>query len=115
MIYVPGTLFSVNPDIESYRSFNDFFTRALRLDKRPIAQADYICPADGVISQRVTNRLAIAKREAIWKKQEERRAAAAIKVQQREQRSEEWRAAKQRARAEAAASKQSDQTKEITS
>lgn len=42
---------ALNPDIESYRSFNDFFTRALRLDKRPIAQADYICPADGVISQ----------------------------------------------------------------
>lgn len=42
---------ALNPDVESYRSFNDFFTRALRLDKRPIAQADYICPADGVISQ----------------------------------------------------------------
>jgi phosphatidylserine decarboxylase len=42
---------AVNPDIHSYRTFNDFFTRALRAEKRPIAQADYVCPADGIISQ----------------------------------------------------------------
>ncbi|WP_090826540.1 archaetidylserine decarboxylase [Nitrosovibrio tenuis] len=42
---------AVNPDIRSYRTFNDFFTRALLSEKRPIAQADYICPADGVLSQ----------------------------------------------------------------
>jgi phosphatidylserine decarboxylase len=42
---------AVNPDIHSYRTFNDFFTRALRAEKRPIAQADYVCPVDGIISQ----------------------------------------------------------------
>jgi phosphatidylserine decarboxylase len=42
---------AVNPDIHSYRTFNDFFTRALLAERRPIAQADYVCPADGIISQ----------------------------------------------------------------
>jgi phosphatidylserine decarboxylase len=42
---------AANPDIASYTSFNDFFTRALRVDVRPLAQADYICPVDGAISQ----------------------------------------------------------------
>jgi phosphatidylserine decarboxylase len=42
---------AVNPDIQSYRTFNDFFTRALLAERRPIAQADYVCPADGIISQ----------------------------------------------------------------
>lgn len=42
---------AVNPDIHSYRTFNDFFTRALLTEKRPIAQASYICPVDGAISQ----------------------------------------------------------------
>jgi phosphatidylserine decarboxylase len=42
---------AVNPDIHSYRTFNDFFTRALLAERRPIAQADYACPADGIISQ----------------------------------------------------------------
>jgi len=40
-----------NPDITSYTSFNDFFTRALREDARPLADADLICPVDGAISQ----------------------------------------------------------------
>jgi phosphatidylserine decarboxylase len=39
------------PDIASYASFNDFFTRALRPGVRPIAEADLICPVDGTISQ----------------------------------------------------------------
>jgi phosphatidylserine decarboxylase len=42
---------AINPDIHSYRTFNDFFTRALLAEKRPIADADYICPADGIVSQ----------------------------------------------------------------
>jgi phosphatidylserine decarboxylase len=42
---------AINPDIRGYRTFNDFFTRALLAEKRPIAQADYVCPADGIISQ----------------------------------------------------------------
>ncbi|MFV0679397.1 archaetidylserine decarboxylase [Ottowia sp.] len=42
---------AANPDITSYASFNDFFTRPLRADARPLAQADYLCPVDGAISQ----------------------------------------------------------------
>jgi phosphatidylserine decarboxylase len=41
------------PDLESYRSFNDFFTRSLTPDARPVdAAADaVVSPADGVVSQ----------------------------------------------------------------
>ena len=42
---------AANPDIASYPSFNEFFTRALRDGVRPLAQADYVCPFDGAISQ----------------------------------------------------------------
>ncbi|MEO5934327.1 MAG: archaetidylserine decarboxylase [Duganella sp.] len=42
---------ALNPDIASYTSFNEFFTRALRPDARPLADADFICPVDGRISQ----------------------------------------------------------------
>ena len=42
---------AVNPDIKSYASFNEFFTRPLRPDARPLANADFICPVDGAISQ----------------------------------------------------------------
>ncbi len=42
---------ALNPDIASYRSFNDFFTRALKPGARPLATADLICPVDGAISQ----------------------------------------------------------------
>lgn len=42
---------AVNPDIASYTSFNDFFTRALKSGARPLASADLICPVDGAISQ----------------------------------------------------------------
>jgi len=42
---------ALDPRIESYASFNDFFTRALRPDARPLADADYLCPVDGAISQ----------------------------------------------------------------
>lgn len=34
-----------------YATFNDFFTRALKPDARPLAQARWICPVDGAISQ----------------------------------------------------------------
>jgi phosphatidylserine decarboxylase len=40
-----------NPDIASYKSFNDFFTRPLKAGMRPLATADLICPVDGAISQ----------------------------------------------------------------
>jgi len=42
---------ALDPDISHYTSFNDFFTRALRPGVRPIAEADYVCPVDGRISQ----------------------------------------------------------------
>ena len=42
---------AANPDIASYTSFNDFFTRALQPGARPLAQADLVCPVDGAISQ----------------------------------------------------------------
>ncbi|MET0264076.1 MAG: archaetidylserine decarboxylase [Duganella sp.] len=42
---------ALNPDIASYTSFNEFFTRALRPDARPLANAAFICPVDGRISQ----------------------------------------------------------------
>jgi phosphatidylserine decarboxylase len=42
---------AANPDIHSYASFNEFFTRALRSDVRPLAAAEFVCPVDGAISQ----------------------------------------------------------------
>lgn len=42
---------AANPDIASYASFNDFFTRPLKADARPLADADFLCPVDGAISQ----------------------------------------------------------------
>ena len=42
---------AANPDIGSYATFNEFFTRALRPGARPLADADFICPVDGAISQ----------------------------------------------------------------
>ena len=42
---------AANPDIASYKSFNEFFTRALKPGARPLANADLICPVDGAISQ----------------------------------------------------------------
>ena len=38
-------------DVRSYKTFNDFFTRALKAGIRPIAAADFVCPVDGAISQ----------------------------------------------------------------
>ncbi|MBI5901203.1 MAG: phosphatidylserine decarboxylase [Rhodocyclales bacterium] len=42
---------AANPDIASYASFNEFFTRPLKPGARPLAAADFICPVDGAISQ----------------------------------------------------------------
>ena len=42
---------AANSDIASYASFNDFFTRALKPGARPLAQATWVCPVDGAISQ----------------------------------------------------------------
>jgi phosphatidylserine decarboxylase len=42
---------AAEPDIRSYENFNAFFTRALKPGARPLAQADWVCPVDGAISQ----------------------------------------------------------------
>ena len=42
---------AANPNLESYPTFNDFFTRPLKKGARPLARADLICPVDGAISQ----------------------------------------------------------------
>lgn len=45
---------AANPDVASYATFNDFFTRALRDGTRPLAplaDAPWVCPVDGAISQ----------------------------------------------------------------
>jgi phosphatidylserine decarboxylase len=42
---------AANPDIASYATFNEFFTRPLQAGARPLAQAAFICPVDGAISQ----------------------------------------------------------------
>jgi phosphatidylserine decarboxylase len=42
---------AANPDIASYPSFNEFFTRPLRAGARAQAAADFISPVDGAISQ----------------------------------------------------------------
>ena len=42
---------ALDPRIESYESFNAFFTRALRPGVRPLAQSEWVCPVDGAVSQ----------------------------------------------------------------
>ncbi len=42
---------AANPDPAAYPSFNEFFTRALKEGARPLADADWVCPVDGAISQ----------------------------------------------------------------
>ncbi|MGL1832743.1 archaetidylserine decarboxylase [Rhodocyclaceae bacterium SMB388] len=42
---------AVNPDVTAYPSFNEFFTRPLCEGARPLAEAEYVCPVDGAISQ----------------------------------------------------------------
>jgi phosphatidylserine decarboxylase len=42
---------AADPDIRNYACFNDFFTRALKPGARPLADAPFVCPVDGAISQ----------------------------------------------------------------
>jgi len=42
---------AINPDPNSYRTFNEFFTRALKPELRPIAKTKLVSPVDGTISQ----------------------------------------------------------------
>ncbi|HSI42735.1 MAG TPA: archaetidylserine decarboxylase [Methylotenera sp.] len=49
--YKVNMLEALDPNISSYKTFNEFFTRPLKSDARPLATADFICPIDGSISQ----------------------------------------------------------------
>jgi phosphatidylserine decarboxylase len=42
---------AADPDIAAYPTFNAFFTRPLKPGARPLADADFVCPVDGAISQ----------------------------------------------------------------
>ncbi len=42
---------AAEPDIAAYKTFNEFFTRPLKAGARPLAEADFLCPFDGAISQ----------------------------------------------------------------
>jgi phosphatidylserine decarboxylase len=42
---------AADPRIESYASFNEFFTRPLKPGARPLADARWVCPVDGAVSQ----------------------------------------------------------------
>jgi phosphatidylserine decarboxylase len=42
---------AADPRVESYPTFNQFFTRALRDGVRPIADCAFVCPVDAAISQ----------------------------------------------------------------
>ena len=42
---------AAEPDPARYTTFNEFFTRPLKPEARPIASADFVCPVDGAISQ----------------------------------------------------------------
>ena len=42
---------AAEPNISAYKTFNDFFTRPLKTDARLLANAKFICPVDGAISQ----------------------------------------------------------------
>ena len=42
---------AANPDVASYSSFNEFFTRPLKKGARPLAEAALVSPVDGAISQ----------------------------------------------------------------
>jgi phosphatidylserine decarboxylase len=42
---------AAEPRMETYRTFNEFFTRPLREGARPISTASFVCPVDAAISQ----------------------------------------------------------------
>lgn len=52
---------AANPDIASYASFNEFFTRPLKPGARPLADARWVCPVDGATSQ-----LGVIERDQIF-------------------------------------------------
>ena len=42
---------AVEESLDAYPDFNSFFTREIKLDRRPLADCDIVSPADGAISQ----------------------------------------------------------------
>ncbi|AWI55142.1 phosphatidylserine decarboxylase [Aquabacterium olei] len=42
---------AAQPELSSYTSFNEFFTRPLKPGARPIATTRLVCPVDGAVSQ----------------------------------------------------------------
>ncbi len=42
---------AADPAPSGYATFNEFFTRALRAGARPLADAPWVCPVDGAVSQ----------------------------------------------------------------
>jgi phosphatidylserine decarboxylase len=42
---------ALQPDTAAFKTFNEFFTRALKPGVRPLARADLVCPVDGAVSQ----------------------------------------------------------------
>jgi phosphatidylserine decarboxylase len=42
---------ALQSDPAAFKTFNDFFTRALKPGVRPLARADLVCPVDGAVSQ----------------------------------------------------------------
>ncbi len=42
---------ALDADIAGYKSFNEFFARPLKAGARPLADAAFVCPVDGAISQ----------------------------------------------------------------
>ena len=42
---------AAHADPAHYKSFNEFFTRSLKDDARPLASREWVCPVDGAISQ----------------------------------------------------------------
>ena len=42
---------AAHADPAHYKSFNEFFTRPLKDDARPLASSEWVCPVDGAISQ----------------------------------------------------------------
>ncbi len=60
-------------DPTAYASFNEFFTRALKPGARPLAQAPWVCPVDGAISQ-----IGVIEGDQIFQAKGHRYSAAAL-------------------------------------
>ena len=49
--YDVNMLEAADPDVGKHGSYNEFFTRALRSEARPLSAAEFVSPVDGAISQ----------------------------------------------------------------